>query len=73
MKKDFWIELIIGWIVIVPIGFIFVSYVPTLTTNGSYELRFIFSCTLFCSFIVWYCTLRIQSMIRKLVDSKTEN
>lgn len=67
MKYVNWLELIIGWGLILVVGFIFVSFIPTLTTNGSYELRFIFACTLFISFIIWFCFIRLETIIRDLL------
>lgn len=65
MKNVNWLELVIGWALIVIIGFLFVSYIPSLNTNGSYELRFIFACTLFISFLLWYCFVRLTVIIKK--------
>lgn len=70
MKYVNWLELIIGWGLILVVGFIFVSLIPTLSTNGSYELRFIFACTLFISFIIWFCFIRLESL---LVESIIQN
>lgn len=63
MKKSSWIELIFGWLGIAFFGFVFVSLVPTLSSNGSYELRFIFACSLLVTFIVWFCYIRIKTLI----------
>lgn len=59
------LKLIFGWVFIVLFSFVFVSFIPTLTTNGSYELRFIFACTLFISGLIWFCFVKIQSELRR--------
>lgn len=65
MKYVNWPELIIGWGLILVVGFIFVSFIPSLSTNGSYELRFIFACTLFVSFIIWFCFVRLVAIFKE--------
>ncbi|TXT16271.1 MAG: hypothetical protein FD133_1898 [Erysipelotrichaceae bacterium] len=67
MKYVNWFELIIGGALIIVVGFIFVSFIPTLTTNGSYELRFIFACTLFISLIIWFCFVRLEALFKELL------
>lgn len=66
MKYINWLELIIGWGLIVIVGYLFVAYIPELIISGSYEQRFIFGCTLFVSFIIWFCFVRLVSIIKNL-------
>jgi hypothetical protein len=72
MKNDNWLELIIGWGLIVIVGYLFVVYIPELIISGSYEQRFIFACTLFISFLLWFCFVRLTVIIKKSNGSNSK-